>query len=462
MSSKKNKPKNTLAARVSKKENTTAKKAEIEEEVTQIVEDAEKETSAPTPEKPAATVKPNQNKPKPSKKDKIPTVEAEEVPTPEKPAEPTIPGNLTAHKAAIMKNLANGDRIDANSAIKLMSMMKENWMDNPNTPTQLKEITSQQFDMMALYSLLHWNIQTANDLEEAGLNVNKEMFDKIAEGLSLYFGITVKSIASKNNAQQLQIQFEAPNEIKEEVEKVEKVREEAPAELPVYKEGKTEEEVIKDLEIILAAKNGMGPNLENAVTYARKAFKMEKDEPAKVICAILGKLPKENLLLNGYGRMVYGSTTVNSNPFMSHSLIHKFLPKLNEKEVANVCKLFFSLGAQLNLDSINKKCEPKIKAEDYIAPWNELIKSFTDKTVDNIVSTLSDKTKVVKHPPIKGLTGDTTLDCSKIIATLKSSYGVELNAKQIKQKLSQILNEYQTPINPLDTYMEKGYNTEKK
>lgn len=478
--SKNKKNKATLTARVAAKPKATEKETptivdSTKEEVENIVKRAEEEvnklsSTVTNPKKdeskPADKNKPTEKDKKPSpKKDKeIPIVEAEEIkPEEEKPAEMKKGSKVEAYKVAIMNKLANGDRIDANSSIRLMGMMKERWIDNPDTPAQLKEITSQQFDVMALYSIIHWNIQTSTELGEAGLNVNKEMFDKIAEGLATYFGITVKSIPNKTDASQLQLKFKTPEEVKEEVENVEKIRKEnTSTELPVYQEGKKDEEVIKDLQIILAAKNGMGPNLENAIVYARKAFKMEKDEPAKIICTILGKLPQENLLLNGYGRMVYGSLTVNSNPFMCHSLVHKFLPKFNNKEIANVCRLFFSLGAQLNLDSINKKCDPKMEATEYLAPWNDLIKVFTDKTVNEIVETLKNKTKVVKLPSVKGLVIDEPLDCSKIITTIKQSYGAELNTKQIKQKLSQILNEYQQPFSPLDTYIEKGYKEEKK
>lgn len=479
--SKKNKNKATLAARVAakpktaEKETTTTVDSTKEKEVEAIVKEAEQEvinssstTTSPKKEESKSVDKDiptkKDKKPTPKKDKEIPVIEPEEIkPEEEKPAEMKKGSKIEAYKVAVMNKLANGDRIDANSSIRLMGMMKERWIDNPDTPAQLKEITSQQFDVMALYNIIHWNIQTSTELGEAGLNVNKEMFDKIAEGLATYFGITVKSIPSKTDANQLHINFETPAKVKEEVENVEKIRKEnTSTELPVYQEGKKDEEVIKDLQIILAAKNGMGPNLENAIMYARKAFKMEKDEPAKVICTILGKLPQENLLLNGYGRMVYGSLTVNSNPFMCHSLVHKFLPKFNDKEIANVCRLFFSLGAQLNLDSINKKCEPKTEAAKYLAPWNDLIKVFTDKTVNEIVETLKNKTKVVKLPSVKGLVIDEPLDCNKIIATIKQSYGVELNAKQIKQKLSQILNEYQQPFSPLDTYIEKGYKEEKK
>ena len=478
--SKKNKNKATLAAKVANKPKATEKETTVavdttrEKEVESIVKEAEQEvenTSKVTAPKKEETKTVEKNKPTeknkkttPKKEKEIPTIEAEEVTEPEeqKPVQQSS-STINSYKSAVMKNLANGDRIDANSSIKLMSMMKERWMDNPETNSQLKEIMSQQFDIMSLYSIIHWNIQTSTELGEAGIEVNKEMFDKIAEGLALYFGITVKGIANKMDSKQLQIDFDTPAKVKEEVENVEKIRKEnISSELPVYQEGKKDEEVIKDLQIILAAKNGMGPNLENAITYARKAFKMEKDEPAKIICTILGKLPQENLLLNGYGRMVYGSLTVNSNPFMCHSLVHKFLPKFNDKEIANVCRLFFSLGAQLNLDSINKKTDPKTEATTYLAPWNDLIKVFTDKTINEIIETLKNKTKVVKLPSVKGLTIDEPLDCNKIITTIKQSYGTELNAKQIKQKLSQILNEYQQPFSPLDTYVEKGYKEEKK
>lgn len=461
------------------KNNPTNVENPTKEDIEKIAAEAKQEATSQqnkNPEPPKADSKP-ESKPEEKPKEK-PDSKQDKKPKPKKEPETIIPETvehqesvvtspaynspeLKGFKQSVLQKLANGDRIDANSGIKLMSMLKDRWIDNGNSDLQIKELMSQQFDIMALTSILHWNIQTTQELGECGLQVNESAFDQISEGLALYFNITVKKLPKTSNGQ-LQFQFEPSPEVKKEVETTNKIQKESKNKpLPVYSTDKSEEDIVKDLEIILTANNGMSSNFENAITYARKAFNLEKDSPAKVLCKILdelGKYKRINILLNGLGRMSFGTITKNAIPFMGSVLLKKHFPNYTDEQLTELSQVLFSLGAQLNINAMNKCGGKQINAADYLIPWNSLFKSVTDKILNDIVGTLSDETASVKIPKVKGILSEEEYDCKKIMNHVKSSYGSNLNAKQLKQQMSKLLALFQkSEISPLDKYVEHGY-----
>lgn len=453
------------------KNNSTKIENPTKADVEKIAAEAEQEATSQqnkNPEPPKADPKPEEKpngkqdkKPKPKKEPEtiIPETVEHQNQVAASPAYNSP--ELKGFKQSVLQKLANGDRIDANSGIKLMSMLKERWVDNGNTDLQIKELMSQQFDIMALASILHWNIQTTQELGECGLKVNEAAFDQISEGLALYFNVTVKKLP-KTDDSQLQLQFEPSPEVKEEIETANKIQKESKNKpLPIYSTDKSEENIVKDLEVILTANNGMNSNFENAITYARKAFGLEKDSPAKVLCKILdelGKYKRINILLNGLGRMSFGAITKNAIPFMGSVLLKKHFPNYTDEQLTELSQVLFSLGAQLNINAMNKCGGKQINAVDYLVPWNSLFKSVTDKILNDIVGTLSDETASVKIPKIKGILSEEEYDCKKIINHIKSSYGSNLNAKQLKQQMSKLLALFQkSEISPLDKYVEHGY-----
>lgn len=429
----------------SSKEDANAKIEQIAKESEKEVEAKSKEESSKEPAKEVKPKKENKQKPKEEPEEVIPEVVAPEKKTFTEKAKP--------YQSMALNNLAKGDRISADQGITLMNLIHHRYLSNPDLSTEFKNAMSQQFDAMALASLIHWNEQTKLELGETGINVNKELFDAISDGLATYFGIEIKSLPS-DNSKQLKIDFDTPVEIKKEVENRQRVKKDGP--LPTYDKNKKEEEVISDLETILAASNGMGPNLENAITYAKKAFAMEKDSPEKVLCTIMGKLTHSNVLLNGWGRAVFGSMTINDSPFTGISLIKKHLPKWSDANIVALSKILFSLGAQIEINTLNKTKEPKITDIDYLKPWNNLFKSLNDKIINDIVATTSNG-QTVKVPKIDGLSTD-NFDSKKIIDQIKSAYGNTLNDKQVKKTMSMLLNLFQKEeVKPLSNYVEKGY-----
>lgn len=474
------------ASRNAKKEliNKIKKDAEKEVGVKEVnAETVEGTEQSPTP---APETKPE---PKPEQKSETkPKPKSEEKPKPKKedPApQVKIPGttgttsaNTITHGKAIAKGftatamnaLANGDRISANQSILLMKMIQDNYIANSDTPVELRDAYKQTFDAMMLRNVIHWMTQTKLELSDVGLKVNKELFDNISEGLSTYYGIETKLI-DKTDDGQMVLDFETPAEVVQEVK--ESLKDEKKDEpLPVYNEKMSNDEIISSLKTILAARNGMEGNLFNAVEFARKAYSLPKAPIAEVVAAIMSHLPdsgdvpgrQSNMLLNGFGRMCFSSTVTNNVPFTGHAILKQKLSKVmsvSDTDIAQLFRLFFSLGAELNRTSINKTKEPKIEAVEYLKPWNNLLKAMNDKFINEMIETKKDKTKFAELGKIEGLLGDnnlTSADCAKVLTQVSKAYGTALNDKQLKQILQKLVTEYQKEdINPLDVYIEKAY-----
>ena len=457
---------NNATTTTTKPEETKVETAEVAEVIEEAKTEVKKET--PTETKKVEGTETTKQKPKkegeypPKAKKDIPTEPSVEDVIPEvviSPKTETKPTSdiVKGYKVNSLKHLADGDRISADAGITLMNLIHKRYLSNPDLPENFKKAISNQFDAMALAHLIHWNEQTVTELTESGIKVNEEIFDAISEGLATYFNIQVKALPTGED-KQLKIQFDTPEEVKQEVQNTERAKKNGP--LPTYSAGKKEEEIVSDLETIMAASNGMGPNLENAIVYAKKAFNMEKEEPAKVLCTIMGKLTHSNVLLNGYGRSIFGSMTTNDSPFTGIALLKKHLPKWKDNELIALSRLFFSLGAQINLNMLNKskKEKEKIAPDAYIKPFNALFKSLNDKIINDIVNTIDNPANVVAVPKTEGLFVD-NFNCEKIISQLKTAYGAQLNKKQIKEIMSKTLNSFQKEeINPFSTYVEKGYS----
>lgn len=410
---------------------------------------AEKSANKPT-EKPA--------KKKPEKEsEKEPETIIPEVIAP-KPSEKKNSATqlAKAFNVAAMNALANGDRISADQGITLMNLIHQRYLNNPDTPADAKEFMSKQFDAMALRNIILWNAQTKEELGNAGLKVNEEMFNAINEGLALYYGIEAKALPASDG--QLQLQFEAPQEVEKQAkESKEAEKQNISVE---YKEGMSEEEIQNALAKILNQSGaGMDNNLKNAIAFAKKAYSLTTDDPSEVVAAIIQKLPKGQLLLEGFGRMIYGSYTTNDGPFTAHAILKSRLKSLNysDNQLAKLVQLFFVLGARVNYEKVKTG-----SFADYVKPWNLLTKALNDQIIIDIIGTQKNPTNFVEVPKITGLsTGK--FNCPKILHQLKDAYGTNLNDSQLKKQMQIILSLYQKEeMNPMADYIEKSiYATSK-
>lgn len=394
---------------------------------------------------------------KPATKPEAEFVEAEEVKPEEKEEKRNI-GKSMAAMAAI--NTSKGDRIDRNHGIELMSMIHKEYVTNTDTPQELRSSMKRQFDAMAFIHLAHWNEQTKEEFGNAGIKVSTEMFDAMSVSLFDCLGINLKGIPVKGEEGQMEIDFDAtmkdaPEDTKAAINAEKRVK--PVKEMPVYNDKMTDEEVISSIKSIMSMKNGMENNLYNAVEFARKAFGMEKVEPAYIIATILSHLETPHVLLNSFKGMAYGSLMKSESPFVGHC---RFVQKLRgfkytEQEIADIVKLF--IAARIKDNAKEKEEEEKTNLNAY----SELLKSYDDKFVQQIMNGAKDDSKPIKSPTVKGLVMSGSLDCKSIVNIIKETYGEALSDKLIKQKLSEIAFLYATPIEPLSVYQEKAYGDAK-
>ena len=421
----------------------------------------------PAPENkpdPKPAEKPAEKKPKAKKSENepetiIPEVVINEKTTSEKKNSATQLAK--AFSVSAMNALAKGDRISADQGITLMNMIHQRYLNNPDTPEDAKQFMSKQFDAMALRYIILWNAQTKEEIGNAGFKVNEEMFNAINEGLALYYGIEVKALPSPDGDGQLQINFETPKEV---VEQVKQSKEAEKQNISVeYKEGMSEEEIQNALAKILNQSGaGMDNNLKNAIEFAKKAFHLTTDDPSEVVAAIIQKLPNRQLLLEGFGRMIYGSYTTNDGPFTAHAVLKTRLKSLNysDNQIAKLVQLFFIIGARVNYDKVKTE---KSTFEGYVKPWNELTAALNDKIIMDIIGTQKNPALLVDVPKINGLS-TSHFNCPKILKQLRDTYGTNLNDAQLKKQMQQILDLYRKDtMDPRADYIEKSvYATESK
>ena len=345
-----------------------------------------------------------------------------------------------------------GERIDANHTIELMGMVERRYLTKAGEtyPEELKKAMNAQFDFMMYTVLMRWNEQTKNDFGEAGVMVNQEVFGQIADTVREAFGIELKGLPAGNDGQ-MKIDFEASNATAD-AETQEALKKEAKRkvvkELPVYEEGMTEEQIIQSIDDIFGMQGyGMEGNLQNAIEFARQAYKLEKEEPHQVLAVILKKFNTLPTVLRGFEGMSYDRVMKNGNPFLAHTVIMSKLQKYNynEAQVANIVRTFIA-------DQIERNCKTGGKFEDRSIPIGELLKAFNDEMINNIL-TSEDPVPV---PNIKGLSVDKTevIDREKIVNDIEKVYG-KLDNKKLKKKLQEIAGLYFSDIVPLETLLSK-------
>lgn len=345
-----------------------------------------------------------------------------------------------------------GERIDANHTIELMGMVERRYLTKAGEtyPEELKKAMNAQFDFMMYTVLMRWNEQTKNDFGEAGIIVNQEVFGQIADTVREAFGIELKGLPAGKDGQ-MKIDFEATNatadaETQKTLEK--EAKRKVVKELPVYTEGMTEEQIVKSIDNIFGMTGyGMEGNLQNAIEFARQAYKLEKEEPHQVLAVILKKFDTLPMALRGFEGMSYDRVMKNGNPFLAHTVVMSKLQKYNynEAQVANMVRTFIA-------DQIERNCKTGGKFEDRSIPIGELLKAFNDEMINNIL-TSEDPIPV---PNIKGLSVDKTevIDREKIVNDIEKVYG-KLDDKKLKKKLQEIAGLYFSDIVPLETLLSK-------
>lgn len=454
-------------SKLSKQEKKLAKQNKVENPAT-----VETKPAAPAATEAPAVEKPAEEKPQPSqsekpknKKDEKPETQAKPKQKPQnktKDPDKNPSGHIEEVEAEVVHptsmpgavlGVIEGERIDANHTIELMGMVERRYLTKAGEtyPEELKKAMNAQFDFMMYTILMRWNEQTKNDFGEAGVMVNQEVFEQIADTVREAFGIELKGLPAGKDGQ-MKIDFEASNATAD-TETQEILKKEAKRkvvkELPVYTEGMTEEQIVQAIDDIfgMQGNGGMEANLYNAINFAREAYKLEKEEPHQILATILKKFNTLPMVLRGFEGMSYGRILTNGNPFNAHTTVMSKMQKYQYTE-AQVAGIIMTLIA----DQIERNCKTGGKFEDRSVPIGELLKAFNDEMINNIL-TSEDPVPV---PSIKGLMVSKTevIDREKIINDIEKVYG-KLDDKKLKKKLQEIAGLYFEDIVPLETLLSK-------
>lgn len=452
-------------SKLSKQEKKLAKQNTATVETKPAAAPAATEATAPAASTPA------EEKPQPSQSEKLKNKKDEKSETQAKPKQKpqnktknpdkNSSGHIEEVEAEVVHptsmpgavlGVIEGERIDANHTIELMGMVERRYLTKAGEtyPEELKKAMNAQFDFMMYTVLMRWNEQTKNDFGEAGVMVNQEVFGQIADTVREAFGIELKGLPAGNDGQ-MKIDFEASNATAD-TETQEILKKEAKRkvvkELPVYIEGMTEEQIIQAIDDIFGMQGyGMEGNLQNAIEFARQAYKLEKEEPHQILAVILKKFDHLPMALRGFEGMSYGRIMANGNPFLAHTAVMSKMQKYKytEAQVANLIRTFIS-------DQIERNCKTGGKFEERSVPITSLLKAFNDKMINDIL-TSEDPIPV---PSIKGLSVDKTevIDRGKIVNDIEKVYG-KLDDKKLKKKLQEIAGLYFSDIVPLETLLSK-------
>ena len=424
--------KNKLAAK-------SAKTTKVEKPEVTVTNETKPEGAVEQPEnKEVPEQKPEQkpeSKPK-SKANKKSTEKVEDVVA--EPITPTVQTGVTGMQSVCISKIAKGDRIDANHSVDLMKLVHSQYLINSDVPEQLRKAMNEQFNVMMLANLIHWNEQTKLDFGEAGIEVNKAAFDMISEGLETYFGMNVKGIPSKENEGQLQLKFaeEMPEQTKKDLEASKHTK--VAKELPEYNPEMDNDQIVKAMETILNMRESMGKNLINTISFAKKAYQMDKSTPAEILQKILTEIP-DNLLLNSYARMIYGAVVKNDCIFNAHAALRNHLAQAyDDKQLVNIGRLFFARGVM-----ISKGKNDSRKFDEVVKPWNGLFNSMNDEIINKLIASQKDKEITIEVPSVKGIakTSD-NFNCEKIMKALHDTYGTDIGDKLLKSKMQEISNGY--------------------
>lgn len=350
------------------------------------------------------------------------------------------------------------DRIDANHGIELMKSF-ENRAEELDKDTELYRSMREQADIMLFVYGKQWVDQCIADGDEAFIKVSESMYKRIASIGQNLLGITVKALPDKKDGQ-MTIDFEktletAPKETKEAI--AADAKKEKPSDvIPEANPSATEEEKIKAIDTILRMKNGMDGNLVNAIQFTQNAFPEFKDaSPAQVVAFIYSKVVNSTLL-SAYANAIMGNLCGNANIFSAHTWLKDRLVKYDydDTEIANLVTVILA-------NALNKRGDYSTMSQS----CNKLLKQMNNGLIDRILAakTPQDEQKLKISGKYSEL-GEvlTTLPATKIINSIKKTYGVEQSTKLIKQKMQSIMGLYINGLKPLNVYVEKSTYAVKK
>lgn len=412
----------------------------------------EEPTPAPVEEKKEEIASPNGEVINPE------VVEEAKVEKPKPATQVVNTSKATSLGAALSSAGGSTDRIDKNHAIDLAKMVYQEYVNNPDTPSSIRQTAKKQFDVMTGVALLQYFTQLEEDFENLGVRIKPHMREQAENVLTNYLGVKVKTTAQDDG--QLLLQFEEiPTETRKTAAQDNKAKEkpipEPSPELP-------EKEKLEALRTIFAQTNkgGIGGNLLSGIEWARKAFSFAAEEKKSVIFANILHKGTEATMINCLRGMVNGKMGAEHSILGAHALLKAWCPTLSEQEVAELTAVLMSAASKKKVDDWNEKGGSSHGKPTYDGELTVVNRQILAANAGNVIDAIlkgNIEDVAVKVP-------DSQLDMivhpNSIRKTLIAAYGDSENI--LKDKLKELVQYYAKPIMRLSSYVDKSAYTEAK
>lgn len=412
----------------------------------------EEPTPAPVEEKKEEIASPNGEVINPE------VVEEAKVEKPKLATQVVNTSKATSLGAALSSAGGSTDRIDKNHAIDLAKMVYQEYVNNPDTPSSIRQTAKKQFDVMTGVALLQYFTQLEEDFENLGVRIKPHMREQAENVLTNYLGVKVKTTAQDDG--QLLLQFEEiPTETRKTAAQDNKAKEkpipEPSPELP-------EKEKLEALRTIFAQTNkgGIGGNLLSGIEWARKAFSFAAEEKKSVIFANILHKGTEATMINCLRGMVNGKMGAEHSILGAHALLKAWCPTLSEQEVAELTAVLMSAASKKKVDDWNEKGGSSHGKPTYDGELTVVNRQILAANAGNVIDAIlkgNIEDVAVKVP-------DSQLDMivhpNSIRKTLIAAYGDSENI--LKDKLKELVQYYAKPIMRLSSYVDKSAYAEAK
>lgn len=412
----------------------------------------EEPTPAPVEEKKEEIASPNGEVINPE------VVEEAKVEKPKPATQVVNTSKATSLGAALSSAGGSTDRIDKNHAIDLAKMVYQEYVNNPDTPSSIRQTAKKQFDVMTGVALLQYFTQLEEDFENLGVRIKPHMREQAENVLTNYLGVKVKTTAQDDG--QLLLQFEEiPTETRKTAAQDNKAKEkpipEPSPELP-------EKEKLEALRTIFAQTNkgGIGGNLLSGIEWARKAFSFAAEEKKSVIFANILHKGTEATMINCLRGMVNGKMGAEHSILGAHALLKAWCPTLSEQEVAELTAVLMSAASKKKVDDWNEKGGSSHGKPTYDGELTVVNRQILAANAENVIDAIlkgNIEDVAVKVP-------DSQLDMivhpNSIRKTLIAAYGDSENI--LKDKLKELVQYYAKPIMRLSSYVDKSAYAEAK
>lgn len=385
-------------------------------------------------------------------------VEEAKVEKPKPATQVVNTSKATSLGAALSSAGGSTDRIDKNHAIDLAKMVYQEYVNNPDTPSSIRQTAKKQFDVMTGVALLQYFTQLEEDFENLGVRIKPHMREQAENVLTNYLGVKVKTTAQDDS--QLLLQFEEiPTETRKTAAQDNKAKEKP---IPEPSPKLPEKEKLEALRTIFAQTNkgGIGGNLLSGIEWARKAFSFAAEEKKSVIFANILHKGTEATMINCLRGMVNGKMGAEHSILGAHALLKAWCPTLSEQEVAELTAVLMSAASKKKVDDWNKKGGSSHEKPTYDGELTVVNRQILAANAGNVIDAIlkgNVEDVAVKVP-------DSQLDMivhpNSIRKTLIAAYGDSENI--LKDKLKELVQYYAKPIMRLSSYVDKSAYAEAK